>query len=289
MNMTIEKNRRWEEADIATFWNSFPCGDHQVGGLGDDPKEFFDRYDAFRYHREPHILRCLDEIEFADKQVLEIGLGEGADSEQMIRRGAHWTGIDLTKESCDRVQTRLALRDLPYEGLENGSALDMPFQDNSFDIVFSHGVLHHIPDIHRAQQEIARVLKKDGQLVMMVYAKHSINYLISIGVLRRIGLAAFYLLGIKPGGIYNDHLTNAKSEGLANYLKMGNFIHHNTDGPLNPYSKVYTRKMIEADFPLFDIERCHKEHMHAPPLPINSLPGGSLMGWHLWAHMRQKA
>jgi hypothetical protein len=66
---------------------------------------------------------------------------------------------------------------------------------------------------------------------------------------------------------------------------MDNFIHRNTDGPFNPYSKVYTAKEIEADFPLFEMERAHKEHMHAPPLSVNHLPGAGLMGWHLWAHM----
>ncbi len=256
--------------------------------LRDDYEAFFNRYDAFRYEHEPHILRCLDEIDFKGKRVLEIGLGEGADSEQIIRRGGLWTGIDLTKESCDRLRTRLSLRGLPYEGLENGSVLDLPFEDNSFDIVFSHGVLHHVPDIHNAQKEIARVLRKDGRLVIMMYAEISINYLISICLVRRLGLLAMCALGMKPKGIYGDHIANAKAEGLFRYLRMENFIHRNTDGPFNPYSKVYTKRKIEADFPLFTIRRCHKEHMHAPPLPVRGLPGSSLLGWHLWAHMTPK-
>lgn len=289
MTFALDKDRPIDEAVIAAFWNTNPCGDQQVGGLQGDYETFFSRYDEFRYKQEPHILRCLDKIDLRNKRVLEIGLGEGADSEQLIRRGASWTGIDLTKESCDRVRTRLSLRQLPYDRLENGSVLEMPFEDNTFDIVFSHGVLHHVPEVRKAQEEIARVLKKDGKLVIMMYAKISINYLISIYFLRRLGLLAMVAFGLKPNGIYSDHISNAKAMGLFDYLRMENFIHRNTDGPFNPYSKVYTRKEIEADFPLFEIQRCHKEHMHAPPLSVRWLPGSSLLGWHLWAHMTPKA
>jgi SAM-dependent methyltransferase len=69
----------------------------------------------------------------------------------------------------------------------------MPFPDNSFDIVFSHGVLHHIPDILAAQKEIARVLKPGGQLIAMLYARRSLNYLVAISVVRRLGIAVLCL------------------------------------------------------------------------------------------------
>lgn len=273
------------ETVIKDFWNTHPCGDQQVGGLKDDYEDFFNKYDAFRYKTESHILRCLDEVDFKDKRVLEIGLGEGADSEQIIRRGGRWSGLDLTPESISRLQTRMDIRNLDYDELKCGSILDAPYEDNSFDIVFSHGVLHHVPNIHQAQKEIARVLKPDGKLVIMMYAKVSLNYLLSICVLRRLGLMFLYATGVSLGKIYDEHYELAKEVGLLEYLKMDNFIHRNTDGPLNPYSKVYTAKEIEADFPLFQMERVHKEHMHAPPLSVNALPGAGLMGWHLWAHM----
>ena len=82
-------------------------------------------------------------------------------------------------------------------------------------MVFSHGVLHHIPEIDRAQREIARVLCPGGELVLMVYAKWSFNYLIAIGLLRGVGLAALYALNADPGGIYGEHLMNARKIGLA--------------------------------------------------------------------------
>jgi SAM-dependent methyltransferase len=274
------------QEDIQEFWNAHPCGEDQIGGIKDgDYEKFFSVYDAFRYMEEKHILKCLDAIDFENKRVLEIGLGLGADSEHIIRRGAIWSGIDLTPESVSRVAKRLSLRSLRYERLELGSACGLPFDQGTFDIVFTHGVLHHVPDIGKAQAEICRVLRPSGSLIAMLYAKYSLNYLVSICVLRRLALVLLYLLGIKARGIAGQHLESAHKMGLFRYLRMEHFIHRNTDGPLNPYSKVYDLDDVRADFPDFRIVKTHKEFMHAPPLPVSRLPLAHLLGWHLWVHM----
>jgi SAM-dependent methyltransferase len=278
------------EADVQSFWQSHPCGDHQVGGLdasfAGDYEAFFRRYDEFRYRRESHILQCLRKIDFSGRDVLEIGLGQGADSEQIIRQGGRWSGLDLTGESVARVRTRLELRDLPFEAIKEGSALDIPYRDSSFDLVFSHGVLHHIPEVRRASAEIARVLRPDGELIIMVYAKWSFNYLVAIGLLRRAGLLAMHMLDLRLGKVYREHLENARRMGIADYLKMSNFVHRNTDGPFNPYSKVYDLADIRKDFPEFQIVRAYKRWMHGPPLPVSWIPLGRLLGWHLWVHLK---
>jgi SAM-dependent methyltransferase len=280
------------EGDIKDFWNAHPCGAELVGDLSDETRaeyaQFFERYDKYRYTKEPHILTNLDRIDFRAKKVLEIGLGQGADAEQIVKRGGHYSGADLTNESVKRVKMRFELKGLDYDRIEQASALELPFEDNSFDIVFSHGVLHHIPDIRKAQAEIARVLKPDGKLIVMLYAKRSANYLISIAVARRLGLTGMYLLGLKGKGIYADHIKNAKRLGLAKYLAMDNFINVSTDGPFNPYSKVYDRDEIAQDFTDFGIVETHQEFMHAPPLPVAWMPLAGVLGWHLWATLTPK-
>ena len=60
---------------------------------------------------------------------------------RLIRNGACWSGGDLTAESIDRVRTRSALRGLPYDELRQGSVIGLPFTDDTFDIVLSHGGL----------------------------------------------------------------------------------------------------------------------------------------------------
>jgi len=277
-----------DENTVQSFWNAHPCGEGLVGGLSDDYEEFFKRYDAFRYGESKHLLGCLDGIDFKEKRVLEIGLGLGADAEQIIRRGGLYSGVDLTDQSVSRVATRFAIRGLPYERLVVGSACNLPFDTASFDIVFSHGVLHHIPEIGLAQAEIRRVLKPNGRLIAMLYAKYSLNYLLSICVLRRAALALIYAMHLDPGGKVGQHLANARANGLRRYLKMGNFIHRNTDGPLNPYSKVYSLRDVRRDFTAFDVLSVHKEFMHVPPLPVSWLPLKALLGWHLWVEMRLK-
>lgn len=275
------------EADIESFWDSHPCGEHLVGSARDEYETFFARYDKFRYSLESHIAGCLDELHLDGKRTLEVGLGQGADSEQIIRRGARWSGLDLTQESIDRVRTRLALRHLPYDDLKKGSVLDIPYVDASFDVVYSHGVLHHVPDIKRAQAELARVLKPGGELIVMLYAKYSLNYF-SIAVLRRLGLLAMMGLGVEGRGIYKIHANRARELGIRKYLALPNFLSRNTDGPNNPYSKVYEVAEVKRDFPCFRVVRAHKEFMHAPPLRVHGLPGARLFGWHLWVHLQRR-
>ncbi len=284
------------ETEVQSFWHSHPCGDHIVGGLhgryASDYEHFFSAYDRWRYQQERHIPLCLDETSWRDRKVLEIGLGQGAESEQLIRRGARWSGLDLTQESVDRVATRLALRGLPYEDIRHGSALAVPWPDDSFDIVFSHGVLHHVPDIERAQREIHRVLKPGGMLVAMLYSRRSLNYQVSIKLLRRAALALAYPLRrsslVRRFSMLRQHVANAERDGLRRYLRIDTFTHRNTDGPLNPYARVYSPQEVQDAFPRFELVRAYSRYLHAPPLPVHGLPGERWLGWHLWVHLRAR-
>jgi SAM-dependent methyltransferase len=287
---------RMNESEVEFFWNSHPCGDHIVGGLhgafADDYEKFFTAYDTWRYRQESHIPACLDRIDWQGKKVLEIGLGQGAESEQIIRRGAHWSGMDITQESVNRVGARLAIRALPYDALRKGSALAIPWPSDTFDLVFSHGVLHHIPDIGSGQAEIHRVLKPGGTLVAMLYARLSLNYQLSIKVVRRAALAAAYPLRrlklLDRWSTLRQHLNNAELAGLRRYLAIDTFTHRNTDGPLNPYAQVYSRQEVVQEFTSFELLDAYSRYMHAPPLPVHRLPAERWLGWHLWVHLRAR-
>jgi ubiquinone/menaquinone biosynthesis C-methylase UbiE len=279
---------RAAETDIGAFWEANPCGEELVGGRKEDWAAFYEKYDAFRYRTESHIPVWIDQLGVSGLDVLEIGLGQGADSEQLIRRGARWTGIDLTAEAVARTRRRLDLKTLPYTDVLQGSAVRLPFADASFDLVYSFGVLHHIPDIEAVQAEIARVLRPGGRLAVMLYARRSLNYWLSIGVVRRLGLLALHLAGRRGSGIYAEHLANARQMGIGDYLKMSYFIHRNTDGPANPYSKVYDVAEIERDFVAFETVSAAKHFMHAPPLPVRHLPFASMLGWHLCAVLKPR-
>ncbi len=286
-----------DETQVREFWNAHPCGDHIVGGLheecADDYEEFFRVYDDWRYRQEGHIPALLGRTDWADREVLEIGLGEGAESEQLIRRGALWSGLDLTPESVDRVRARLSLRDLPHREVRQGSVLRIPWPDDSFDIVFSHGVLHHVPEIGRAQSEIHRVLRPGGRLVVMLYARRSLNYQVAIRVVRRAALLGAWTLRDTPlvrrSAMLTQHLANAERTGLGRYLSMDTFTHHNTDGPLNPFARVYSLDEVRQDFADFEVVTSEQAYLHAPPLPVHSVPVGERwLGWHLWVWMQAR-
>lgn len=284
-----------DEKTIQTYWNENPVGEMLLPGqqaFSRDAAAFFAAYDAYRYKKEPHILHRLDAMDLRDKSVLEIGLGQGADSEQLIRRGAIWTGLDLTEESVHRVRTRLAMRELPYQAVVRGSATATSFPDNSFDVIYSFGVLHHIPDIRAVSRELHRIVRPGGCIVLMLYARNSLNYQISIRVVRRLALmlALAWPLALPPK--LERHRENARAIGLFNYLRMRHFIHVNTDGPDNPYSKIYDLPSAREDFPEFEIIGTEKAFLHAPPLPTRYLPARTFLakrlGWHLWLTLKPR-
>jgi hypothetical protein len=70
---------------------------------------------------------------------------------------------------------------------------------------------------------------------------------------------------------------------------MQRFIHSNTDGPHNPYSRVYDLRRVRRDFPDFDVRHAEKKFLHAPPLPVHGLGDGRTLGWHLWVRMAPHA
>jgi SAM-dependent methyltransferase len=154
-------------------------------------------------------------------------------------------------------------------------------------------VLHHIPDIHAAQAEIHRVLRPNGTLIAMLYARRSLNYQVSIRVVRRAILAVAYpLRRARPlreaPPILRQHLENAERDGLLRYLQLDSFTHRSTDGPLNPYARVYSPREVEAEFPNFELVDAFTRYMHAPPLPVRRLPAERWLGWHLWVQLRAR-
>jgi ubiquinone/menaquinone biosynthesis C-methylase UbiE len=291
-------------SNIKQFWNEQPVGSNFVAY--EEGKSFYEKYDAFRYRTEGHILDELDDIDFKDKKVLEIGLGQGADSMQIINRGAIYYGIDLTEESVRRVKERFQLFDKPYESVQVANAEQIPYPDNFFDIIYSHGVIHHSPQIKKIVSEIHRVLKPGGKAVVMLYHKSSYNYHISISVLRRMGLLLLQPLPFlskiisKLTGESEERIKRhnyyLKQEGLS-YLKIKNFIHRSTDGPDNVYASVWTAQEAKELFHEFsdistNVHFLNERHLlglqHILPKSIKQSIA-SKYGWHLWIKAVKKS
>ena len=282
---------------IAEFWEINPCGSSFMKSKS-TLRDFFVEYDNFKYSVEPHIPHELSKIDFNNKKVLEIGLGQGAEAQKIIGGGGIYNGIDLTMESIRRVRIRFDIFDLPYESLQIMNAEQLEFESNFFDVVFSHGVIHHSPRIREIIAEIYRVLKPGGLAVVMVYHRNSINYQISIKLIRRIGVFLLFLPGmvsLVSKVVHEDkerlgrHRTNLRTYCI-DYLKMSNFIHKSTDGPDNVFSSVFSRKEIRILFSGFIFIETKSHHLNERHLPIfksiisKNIKGkiANRYGWHLW-------
>lgn len=281
---------------IAAGWEAHPVGDDFVSAS--DWRDHFIKYDAFKYAHEPHILEELARLDVKGKRVLEIGLGQGAESQKLVEAGAVYTGVDFTRESVERVKRRFEMFGLAAERVEQMNAESLALPDASFDLVFSHGVIHHSPRVAAIVGEIHRVLRPGGRAVVMVYHRNSLNYQVSIRVIRRLGIALLFVPGAarlvaaltrEPIDRLLQHRTNLRSEGLS-YLRMDRFIHKATDGPGNVYSEVFNEAQVRALFSRFadvTVWAHLLNERHFPILRSLLSPGvkqrlAARYGWHLW-------
>jgi len=154
---------------VADFWNAEPCGTRYL-----DQATEFAAHARARYTLEPYIADFAGFAASRGKRVLEIGVGMGADYEQWLKSGAIATGVDLSKTSLECARRRCELAGLSPD-LRLTDAENLPFANDSFDVVYSYGVMHHSPDTARCLQEAFRVLKPGGEARIMLYHHASLT------------------------------------------------------------------------------------------------------------------
>jgi ubiquinone/menaquinone biosynthesis C-methylase UbiE len=243
------------KSEVEKFWDANPCGYEKSGEPLD--KTFFEEVTRRRYADQWHIPRLVEFERFSGKKVLEIGCGMGIDGAQFARHGALYTGIDLTSAALTLANRHFDVRRLNGVFLK-ADAENLPFPADHFDCVYSHGVLHHTPNIEKALAEIHGVLRPGGDLILMLYNKHSYDYYVTSMLYYR-GL----VLLLYPDFVFNlacrltgremkqfaKHREYFKKYGLA-YLKPSVFGHHIPDGVDCPFANVYTRaevrKLLES-------------------------------------------
>jgi ubiquinone/menaquinone biosynthesis C-methylase UbiE len=101
--------------------------------------------------------------------VLDIGCGAGVDTvvaAKMVGPEGRVIGIDMTPGMLARARKNLQGTSIQNVSFHRASAEDLPFPDESFDVVISNGVFNLIPDKARALEEVFRVLKPHGRMMM---------------------------------------------------------------------------------------------------------------------------
>jgi len=175
-------NRQW--------WTERPMAYDWYGDVSAErfSREWFDAIDARFIHETRHFAsrdRPFDRILPFDRlsgaEVLEIGCGMGLHAELIARQGAKVTAVDISPTSIEATSRRLALKQLESNVLE-ADAVQLPFAADSFDLVWSWGVIHHSSLTARIVKEISRVTRPDGESRVMVYNR---NGMIARGIFVR--------------------------------------------------------------------------------------------------------
>ncbi len=157
------------QAAVRDFWNSDPCGTRYLKERDD-----FAAHARTRYALEPHIPGFADFASARGRRVLEIGVGMGADYLEWLKAGASATGVDLSAVSLGKARRRCELAGYDPD-LRIADAERLPFPADSFDVVYSYGVMHHSANPEQCMQEAWRVLKPGGQLKVMLYQHPSLT------------------------------------------------------------------------------------------------------------------
>ena len=263
-DLVADEKRRAREQ-----WTGDPAG--AVYGRGHEfgTREFFDAVERHRYTEyAPWMPEVMGFNEFGGARLLEVGCGMGTDLLQFARAGASVTGIDLTPRSIQTSQQHFAVYGA-HGDFAISDAEHLPFADESFDVIYSNGVLHHTPDTAGAVREVHRVLRPGGQARVMLYHRGSLGYWGQV-IVRHGILEGELLRGNSPVEI------------------MGKYVEFNESGG-NPLVKVYSRREARKLFSMFGEVKVQVEQLTRPEFYFlgRIIPAGIFqrlersIGWNL--------
>jgi 2-polyprenyl-3-methyl-5-hydroxy-6-metoxy-1,4-benzoquinol methylase len=153
----------------------------------------------------PFFSNLIDYSSIKNKQVLVVGCGAGTISTELAKHGAKLTAIDLTEEAVKNTKNQMKLNGCNGTILQ-ADAEQLPFEDETFDFVWSWGVIHHTPNTQKAADQIFRVLKKGGKSQIMIYHKNSIFQYLLVYFIRGVIQGRLFKVGKdKLLNMYTDH------------------------------------------------------------------------------------
>jgi ubiquinone/menaquinone biosynthesis C-methylase UbiE len=224
-------------AAVHDYWNSHTLGLQYITdqSLEVGSPEFFAHIRPWMNpYKFPWIMERIErEVALLkDKHLLEIGCGMGYDSLEFLKRGVRVTATDLTPNAVRLTRRHFEIEGFQAEDVRTANALDLPFEDNTFDAAWANGVLHATGDTARAIQEARRVLKPGGRAV----------------------ISHFYR---KPSWMYMLHRWGRE-----------NIEYKEEDPPVNEF---LTEEEILAMFEGFEVREAVQEHYRALPVRRSGL------------------
>jgi len=260
-------------------WGTAPAGWVYGEGAAIGTKEYFQNVVQKRSsHEQPWLFEVFPFGATRGKAVLEVGCGAGYDAYEFCRNGANYRGIDITPENIQRTKTHLGL--FGFEGdIRLGDAEKLDFPDGSFDVVFSNGVLHHIPDIRRSFSEIHRVLKPQGELWMTLYHRNSVFYRLSVCLWKHVLKGGFLQMNLQDRRSSIED-TGSDAKPIVNVYSKREVKTLVEEAKLS-LEFIDCRKLLHEDFPgtIYRVIR---------PVPQKLLDRlGRILGWYIVVRARK--
>ena len=170
--------------DVRNYWNQhihdLEITTHPVGSPG-----FFADLDQYHFEKLHHLLRLVNFDGYAGRQVLEVGCGAGTDLARFAKGGAIVSGVDLSSSAIALAKTNFEHQQL-HGDLREADGERLPFPNDTFDLVYAHGVVQYTPNPARLVDECRRVLKPGGEAIFQVYNR--ISWLNALSKLMKVPL-----------------------------------------------------------------------------------------------------
>jgi ubiquinone/menaquinone biosynthesis C-methylase UbiE len=170
--------------EISQYWDhhihDLAVAKHPVG-----TKEFFAELDEYRFDKLRYLLQVVDFGAYRGKKILEIGCGVGIDLVRFAKASAQVTGIDLSQTAIELASKNLSQNSV-CGVLKVMDGENLAYPDESFDVVYAHGVLQYTSDPEKMAREAFRVLKRGGEGIFMVYNR--ISWLNLMSQVTKVGL-----------------------------------------------------------------------------------------------------
>ena len=231
---------------VQNQWDYNPVGSHHARESQPHTLEWFVEVEKHRYQvYAPWMPATMEFAGHAGHDVLEIGGGMGTDLAQFAAHGAAVTDLDLSAGHLQLAEENFRLRGLEGRFIHY-DAETLPFDDGSFDVVYSNGVLHHTPNTSAVVREIRRVLRPGGRTILMFYAEDSLHHWRNL----------VWGLGVK--------------QGLLQRVSMGEIMSRSVERTANdaaPLVKVYTEARLRALFKDFAAVEILQRQLLAEELP----------------------
>jgi SAM-dependent methyltransferase len=241
-------NRRW--------WERHPMRYDWKGGIPypEFSKEFYTEIDRRFFSAVELYAPCkkipfdwlIDFDSLKTRDVLEIGVGNGSHAQLLAGHARSFTGIDLTEYAVKSTAERMRVLGLAGTVLRM-DAEQMQFPGNSFDLIWTWGVIHHSANTRKILEEMHRVLRPGGEALVMVYHRTFWEYYVQGA-----------MLAILSGQIFKPAALHAS-------------IQRRTDGAIARYYRLSEWEQLVSDLFVVRDVRVYGKKTELVPVPAGKL------------------